>query len=62
MFDLLVGESLACVGLLKPPLNLGEEQEALHGILVGGVFGQALNSPQDLLLCRHMPRIARVPA
>lgn len=53
LFDRIVGERLACMGLLKAALNLGKEHKALHRIVVGGVFGQSSNSLKKLLLGRH---------
>mgnify|MGYP001616365128 FL=1 len=55
-----MGNGLTGVGLSQAPLDLRKENEALYGILVGGVRGERPDRLKDLLLGRHAVRIPAV--
>ncbi|MCX6349021.1 MAG: hypothetical protein NTV79_05920 [Candidatus Aureabacteria bacterium] len=40
-----MGDGLAGIRLLKPPLDFSEKQETFHGVLDGGVIRKVLNGP-----------------
>jgi hypothetical protein len=53
LLDLLVGNQFAGVGLLEAPLNLGQEEQPLHGVLQGRIVGQSLHRLNSFLFRRH---------
>jgi hypothetical protein len=53
LLDLLVGDLRTGVRLLETPLNLGQEEQPLHGVLQGGVVRQNLYRLNSFLFRRH---------
>ena len=53
LLDLLVGDQLTGVRLLETPLNLGQEEQPLHGVLQGGIVGQGLYRLNSFLFRCH---------
>lgn len=58
LFDLLVGDQLPGIRLLESPLDFCQQQETLHGILNGSIFGQSLNHLDHFFFGRHDISIA----
>jgi hypothetical protein len=53
LLDLFVGDQFAGVGVLEAPLNLGQEEQPLHGIFQGSVVGQGLYRLNSFLFRCH---------